>query len=127
MNREETVRFLEAYFSALENGEVEKIPLTADVTLAGPMVGAVKGEAAVRPILVQIAASFQNIKLVFRRHVIDGEHACSQFDMILPSGKTVYLLDYFHIVEGKIKWLQPYFDPRPMHETWGWAEKERPE
>jgi hypothetical protein len=126
MNREETVAFLDAYFAALQKGEIEKIPLAADVTLAGPMVGALKGEPVVRAILVRVSQSFRNIKLVFRRHVIDGEHACSQYNMVLPTGKTVALLDYFHIVDGKIKWLEPYFDPRPMQDAWGWVEAERP-
>lgn len=124
--REETVLLLNAYFKALEKGEVDKIPLAPDVTLAGPMVGAIKGEDVVRPILVKVAESFKNIKLVFQRHIIDGEHACSMFDMILPSGKIVFLLDYFHIVDGKIIWLQPYFDPRPMQDVWGWVETEKP-
>jgi hypothetical protein len=126
MDREKTVLFLNTYFAALEKGEIDKIPLAPDVTLAGPMVGEVKGEAAVRPILIQVNQSTHDIKVVFRRHIIDGEHACSLFDMILPTGETVAILDYFHIVDGKIKWLQPYFDPRPMQEAWGWAEAEKP-
>lgn len=123
MNREETVMFLDAYFVSLEKGEIEKIPLAADVTLTGPMGGPLKGEALVRTILVQISQTLQKIKLVVRRHVVDGEHACSMCDMILPTGETVALLDYFHIVDGKIKWLQPFYDPRPMQETWGWVEE----
>jgi DNA-binding HxlR family transcriptional regulator len=126
MNREETAKFLDAYFAALQKGEIEKIPLAADVTLTGPMGGPLIGEAVVRAILLRISQSFRNIKLVVRRHVIDGEHACSMFDMILPTGETVAFVDYFHIVEGKIEWLQPYYDPRPMQEAWGWAEAEKP-
>jgi DNA-binding HxlR family transcriptional regulator len=126
MKREETVAFLDAYFAALQKGEIEKIPLAADVTLTGPMGGPLKGELVVRALLLRVSQSFRNIKLVVRRHVIDGEHACSMFDMILSTGEAVAFLDYFHIVDGKIKWLQPYYDPRPMQEAWGWAEAERP-
>ena len=126
MNREETVAFLDTYFSALQKGEIDKIPFAADVTLTGPMGGPLKGEPVVRALLYQISQAFLNIKLVVRRHIIDGEHACSMFDMILPTGETVAFLDYFHIVDGKIKWLQPFYDPRPMQEVWGWAEEERP-
>jgi DNA-binding HxlR family transcriptional regulator len=126
MNREETVMFLDAYFAVLQKGEIEKIPLAADVTLTGPMGGPLIGEAVVRAILLRISQSFRNIKLVVRRHIIDGEHACSMFDMILPTGETVAFLDYFHIVAGKIKWLQPFYDPRPMQEAWGWVEAEKP-
>ena len=126
MNREETALFLDAYFAALQKGEIEKIPFAADVTLTGPMGGPVKGEAVVRALLVGISQSFRNIKLVVRRHIIDGEHACSMFDMILPTGETVAFLDYFHIVDGKIKWLQPFYDPRPMQDAWGWVEAEMP-
>jgi hypothetical protein len=46
--------------------------------------------------------------------------------LLLPTGKQVALLDYFHIVNGKIKWLQPYYDPRPMEEAWGWVEAIKP-
>jgi DNA-binding HxlR family transcriptional regulator len=126
MNREETVAFLDAYFAALQKGEIDKIPFAADVTLTGPMGGPIKGEAVVRALLLQVSQSFQKIKLVVRRHVIDGEHACSMFDMILPTGEAVAFLDYFHILDGKIKWLQPFYDPRPMQEVWGWLEAERP-
>jgi DNA-binding HxlR family transcriptional regulator len=126
MNREETALFLDAYFAALQKGEIEKIPLASDVTLAGPMAAAIKGEAVVKAILFRISQSFQNIKLVVRRHIIDGEHACSMCDLLLPTGKQVALLDYFHIVDGKIKWLQPYYDPRPMQEAWSWVEAIKP-
>jgi DNA-binding HxlR family transcriptional regulator len=126
MNREETVAFLDAYFAALQKGEIEKIPLAADVTLTGPMGGPLSGQAVVRALLLRVSQSFRNIKLVVRRHVIDGEHACSMFDMILPTGETVAFLDYFHIVDGKIKWLQPFYDPRPMQDAWGWVEAEKP-
>jgi DNA-binding HxlR family transcriptional regulator len=126
MNREETVAFLDAYFAALQKGEIEKIPLAADVTLTGPMGGPLTGQAVVRAILLRVSQSFRKIKVVVRRHVIDGEHACSMFDMILPTGETVAFLDYFHIVDRKIKWLQPFYDPRPMQEVWGWVEAEIP-
>jgi DNA-binding HxlR family transcriptional regulator len=126
MNREETVAFLDAYFEALQKGEIEKIPLAADVTLTGPMGGPLTGQAVVRALLLRVSQSFRNIKLVVRRHVIDGEHACSMFDMILPTGETVAFLDYFHIVDRKIKWLQPFYDPRPMQEAWGWVEADKP-
>ena len=126
MNREETVAFLDAYFAALEKGEVEKIPFAADVTLIGPMGGPIKGEAVVRALLVRVSQSFRNIKLVVRRYIIDEEHACAMCDMTLPTGDTVALLDYFHIVDGKIKWLQPFYDPRPMEEAWGWVNEEIP-
>jgi DNA-binding HxlR family transcriptional regulator len=126
MNREETATFLDAYFAALQKGEIDKIPFAADVTLTGPMGGPLRGEPVVRALLVRVSQSFRKIKLVVRRHVIDGDHACSMCDLILPTGKTVALLDYFHIVDGKIKWLQPYYDPRPMQGAWGWAEAIKP-
>jgi hypothetical protein len=59
MNREETVAFLDAYFAALEKGEIDKIPLAPEVTLAGPMVGAIQGQAAVKAILVLVSQSFK--------------------------------------------------------------------
>jgi DNA-binding HxlR family transcriptional regulator len=126
MNRDETAKFLDGYFAALKKGEIEKIPLAADVTLTGPMGGPLTGEIAVRVILFRISQTLRNIKLVVRRYIIDNEHACATCDMILPTGETVALLDYFHIVDGKIKWLQPYYDPRPMQETWGWVAEESP-
>jgi DNA-binding HxlR family transcriptional regulator len=126
MNREETVAFLDAYFAALQKGEIEKIPLAADVTLTGPMGGPIRGEAVVRALLLRISQSFRNIKLVVQRHVIDGEHACSMFDMIFPTGEIVAFLDYFHIVDGRITWLQPFYDPRPMQKVWGWVEAQGP-
>jgi DNA-binding HxlR family transcriptional regulator len=126
MNREETVAFLDTYFAALEKGDIEKIPLAADVTLTGPMGGPFKGEAVVRALLVRVSQSFRNIKLVVRKYIIDGEDTCALCDMILPTGETVDLLDYFRIVDGKINWLQPYYDPRLMQEAWGWVKAEKP-
>ena len=125
MNREDTVTLLDTYFAALKKGEIEKIPFAADVTMTGPMGRPLKGEVVVMALLFQISKSFENIKLNVRRYIIDGTHACAQCDMILPTGETVALIDYFHIVDGEIKWLQPYYDPRPMEEAWGWVKEDK--
>ena len=123
MTRKEILQLLEVYFAALKAGRAEYLPLSNDITFEGPMAGAIHGEAAVRKLLIDVARTFQNMELKLLGHVIDDHEVCTRAELTLPGGKVVALLDYFRFKDGKISHIQPYFDPRPMDEIWGFFQK----
>ena len=123
MTRKEILQLLDVYFAALKDGRVEDLPFTHDITFEGPMVGTVHGETEVRKLVVEVARTFQNMELKVLGHVVDDQEACTRAELTLPSGKVVALLDYFRFKGGKISHIQPYFDPRPMEEIWGFFQK----
>ncbi len=123
MTRKEILQLLDVYFAALKAGRAEDLPFTDDITFEGPMAGTIHGEAEVRKLVVEVAQSFQDMELKVLGHVIDDHEVCTRAELTLPSGKVVALLDYFRFKDGKISHLQPYFDPRPMEEIWGFAQK----
>ena len=123
MTRKEILQLLEVYFAALNDGRAEELPFTNDITFEGPMVGVIRGEVEVRKLVIEIAQSFKNMELKLLGHVIDDHEICTRAELTLPNGQIVALLDYFQFKDGKISHIQPYFDPRPMDEIWGFAQK----
>jgi limonene-1,2-epoxide hydrolase len=86
------------------------------------MIGLITGESAVRQMLEAVSESFAKIELKLINHIIDGCAIVSRADMIMPDGREISLADYFEVEDGQFTFIQAYFDPRPMIETWGWAE-----
>ena len=123
MTRDEILHILDLYFDALKSGRMEAFPFTHDITFEGPMVGTIQGEEEVRKLVGEVARSFQDVDIKVLGHVIDDHEVCSRAAMTLPNGRVVALLDYFRFTDGKISHIQPYFDPRPMEEIWGFAQK----
>ncbi len=119
MTHKEINQILEQYFTALKAGDASNLPFTKDITFNGPMVGAIQGESEVSKLVIGVSKTLQKMELKVISHIIDDHEVCSRAELTLPSGKVVALLDYFRFENGKISYIQPYFDSRPMAEIWG--------
>jgi hypothetical protein len=47
------------------------------------------------------------------RHIADGEWCATLFEMETPFG-ALPMIDWFHVVDGQIKSIRVFFDPRPI-------------
>ena len=111
----ETRSAIELYFEGLGTGDVSRIPLGESVSFVGPMVPqAVRGEAAVRELLAEIAAGLR--KMIAERILVDGEYSCAPFELQVndTSVPPISGVDCFRVVNGEIVEIEPFYDPRPL-------------
>ena len=101
------------YFEGLNNNDAAVIPLADDVVFAGPMLSEpISGEAAVRQHLADIAPFVARMdrNLV----VIEGDSAAVTLEFEGVNGVVIEGAEFFRITDGKISFVQAFFDPRPL-------------
>ena len=50
------------------------------------------------------------------QHIVEGEYVASLFILHTPNGKT-HVFDKFRVNEGKLKEINPYYDPTVLNEA----------
>jgi limonene-1,2-epoxide hydrolase len=108
---EEVIRIVDAYLGALAAKDISAAPLHPDVTFESPLSPAIQGLDAVRQVFAGFFPAMKAIHV--RRHIANGEWCATQFEMETPFG-TLPMVDWFHVVDGEIKSIRVYFDPRPI-------------
>ena len=109
--RESTIEIIENYFSCLKEKTLEKAPFAADIEFDAPTAGPFSGRDAV------LAFFGQATQFIVQAHpkqfVVDGEHAVVIMDLETVAG-MIPVAEVFHVVNGEIKSIRPYYDPRPL-------------
>lgn len=111
MIREDVVSVIQNYFDCLKDKTVDQMPFAADVQFDAPTAGPFSGSDAVQ------AFFSQAVQFIVQAHpkqfVVDGENAVVLMDLETLAG-TLPVAEAFHVVDGKIKSIRPYYDPRPI-------------
>ena len=108
---EEVIRTVDAYLSALAAKDISPAPLHSDVTFESPLSPLIQGLDAVRQVFVGFFPAMKGINV--SQHIANGEWCATLFEMETPFG-TLPMVDWFHVVDGQIKSIRVYFDPRPI-------------
>ena len=108
---EELIRTVDAYLSALAAKDISAAPLHPDVTFASPLSPLIQGLDAVRQAFAGFFPAMKGIKV--SRHIANSEWCATLFEMETPFG-ILPMVDCFHVVDGQIKSIRVYFDPRPI-------------
>ena len=108
---EEVIRTVDAYMRALTAKDLSAAPLHADVTFESPLSPLIQGLDAVRQVFTGFFPAMSGIKV--NQHIASGEWCATLFEMETPFG-TLPMVDWFHVVDGQIKSIRVYFDPRPI-------------
>ena len=108
---EEVIRTVDAYLSALAAKDISAAPLHPDVTFESPLSPLIQGLDAVRQVLAGFFPAIKRINV--SQHIANGEWCATLFEMETPFG-TLPMVDWFHVVDGQIKSIRVYFDPRPI-------------
>src|SRR5215469_15679953 len=110
---EEVIRTVDAYLRALARKDISAAPFHPDVTFQSPLSPLIQGSDAVRQVFVGFFPAMKGIHVI--RHIANGEWCATSFEMETPFG-TLPMVDWFHVVDGQIKSIRVYFDPRPIVE-----------
>ena len=101
------------YFDGMNSNNVDVIPLTGDVEFAGPMQPVpVRGEAAVRQLLAEIAPFIARMDR--KLTLIDGDHAAVVVEFEGLNGVVLESVELFRVRDGAIAINQTFFDTKPL-------------
>ncbi len=107
MTREEKVAVVEKYIHGLGNGDFAGVPFAEDVTYESPLTPRKKGKEAI-DFLSGLFPIMRGAGV--RQHIVEGEYVATVFHLRTPNGTTV-VFDKFRVVDGKLKEINPYYDP----------------
>lgn len=114
--RAETIRIVEAYMNGLGNRDFSRVPFAEDFTYQSPLLPNLVGQpslsgAAAIEFLQSLFPAITGVEI--RQHIVEGEYCVSQFDLHTIHG-TIPVLDRFHVVGGRLKLANPFYDPAPI-------------
>ncbi len=105
------IEIAEAYFRGLNAKDLSSVPFAPDVVFDSPITPKLAGVDAVLEFLEGVFSAIKEVRV--QQCVAEGECVLARFDL-----DTVYGLipasDCIRIVDGQIKELRPYYDPRPV-------------
>jgi SnoaL-like protein len=111
MSTKGAIEIAEGYFRGLNAKDLSRVPFAPDVVFECPITPKLSGVSAVLEFLEGVFSVIKDVRL--RQCVPDGEYVSVRFEL-----DTVYGLipasDRLRIVNGQIKELRPYYDPRPL-------------
>lgn len=101
------------YFDALRTGDTADLPLSEEVGFERIAMGdRLVGRDTVRAFIGGHAERIDRLDV--DRTIVEGNHACALFTWRTPRGAAVMMCDYFQFERGAIRYVRPYFDPRPL-------------
>jgi hypothetical protein len=105
------VKVVESYIYALLNKDLSKVPFAPDVVFEEPLTPTLIGAEAVLAYLPNVFPLVKGVRI--KRHIEQGEYVATLWEVDTPMG-VVPLFECFRIVNGQIKEISAYFDPRPI-------------
>jgi len=105
---------VESYFEGLRTRNLDGVPLAPDVEFEAPLTPApIRGAEAVTQFLSTfLLPQIEDIQV--HQHIVEGEHACTLWTLKLNGVSPLAICDYFHVVDGKLRKIRPFYDPRPI-------------
>jgi predicted SnoaL-like aldol condensation-catalyzing enzyme len=122
--RDQKIEAVQAFLDGLTAGDVEKMPLAADVILKSPLDPdhPLIGKAAAAEFLkTRVFPRIPVRKAAVERHLVEGDCVATLWTATFapPGGKEIVvpIFDFFRVQDGTIKEIRPYFDPKPLSGT----------
>ena len=109
---------VKAYFDGLAAKNVSSVPWADNATLRTPLNPAggesalIRGRKAILDFFAGILPALRTVKVV-RHYAGEAGWVAAQAEIALSNGKTLYVLDAFHVRESEIVEQQNHYDSRP--------------
>lgn len=105
------VKIVESYIYALRDKDLSKVPFASDVIFEEPLTPTLTGAKAVLEYLPNVLPIVRDVRI--KRHITEGEFVATLWEVDTPMG-VIPLFECFRVVNGQIKEISAYFDPRPI-------------
>jgi hypothetical protein len=113
MTREEKIAVVERYIHGLGHGDFSHVPFADDVSYESPLTPQRTGQDAI----AFLSALFPIMRGAdVQQHIVEGEYVATVFHLRTPNGVTA-VFDKFRVVNGQLKEINPYYDPRVLTEA----------
>lgn len=107
------VSVVERYLRGLKDHDLAGVPFAPDVAFQGPLSARLTGIDAVTEVLDQMLPVIRDVRV--ERHIVDGEYVATVFELDTIFG-VIPVCDCFHVVDGQLRQIRPFYDPRPILE-----------
>ena len=116
MDRTRMVEVVEAYLNGLGNKDFSRVPFDADFTYESPLLPTLVGQPrligqAAIDFLQGLFPAIEGVRI--KQHIVEGEYCASVFDLLTIHG-VIPIFDRFHVVDGRLKLANPFYDPTPI-------------
>lgn len=107
------VAVVERYVRGLKDRNLAGVPFAPDVVFHGPLSPKLTGIEAVTARLEEMLPAVRDVRV--ERYIVDGEYVAAMLELDTIFG-VVAVCDCFHVVNGQLKQIRPFYDPRPIME-----------
>ena len=113
MSRAENIAVVESYIFGLGNGDFSNVPFAEDVSYESPLTPKRTG----KDVIEFLSALFPIMRgAEVKQHIVEGEYFATVFDLRTSNGSTA-VFDKFRVIDGKLKEINPYYDPSILSEA----------
>ena len=108
------VEAAESYLDGLRQKDLSRAPFAPDVIFESPLSpDKLYGVEALTGFLSGVFPIIKDVRI--KQRIADGEHVCVLWELETSSpAATIPICEYFRVVDGLIKEMRPYYDPRPI-------------
>ena len=108
MSRDEKIAVVETFLGCMASGELERLPISPELTVESPLTPKLSGDAAMQYVKA-VAAGTTSIRIV--QHIVEGDYVATVSENQTVNG-SLSVFARFQIEAGRIKDVRVYYDPR---------------
>jgi limonene-1,2-epoxide hydrolase len=105
------VETVEKYLNALKAKDVSAMPLASDVIFEDPLTATLTGPEALHEFFATAFTILNDVHI--ERHISEGEYVATEWVAETTVGR-IPIFEWFRVVDGQIKHIKVYLDPRPI-------------
>ncbi len=110
MSRDEKVALVESFLKCMASGELDRLPIAAELTVESPLTPKLSGEAAMEYVKA-VAAGTKGIQVV--QHIVEGNYVGTFTENETINGQ-LSVFSKFQIESGRIKDVRVFYNPRQI-------------
>lgn len=109
--REENIKIVESFISALKRKDLSLAPLADDLHFEDPMTRRGTGAENLKAFITGFLSAINDVRV--HQHICEGEWVVTHWEVDGIFG-IIPILEKFRIEDGKIKEMIAFFDPGPI-------------
>ncbi len=110
MSRDENVAVVELFLNCIASGELDRLPITPELTVESPLTPKLSGEAAMEYVKA-VAAGTKGIQVL--QHIVEGDHVATLSENETLNGR-LSVFSKFRIEAGRIRDVRVFYNPRGL-------------
>ena len=110
VSRDQKIAVVKAFLDCMASGELDRLPITRDLTVESPLTPKLSGAAALAYVKA-VAAGTKSIRVV--QHIVEANHVATLTENETVNG-LLSVFSKFQIEAGRIKDVRVFYDPRQI-------------